>query len=380
MKFLRTTLLLLVVVTLFSCHSKNVAQSTPTTAQQEQAMSHSQPMARNIIFMVGDGMGLTQLTAGYLENNSHLNVEQVTDIGLSKTNSSDKIITDSAAGATAFSIGEKTYNGAIGVDKNKIPKETILEKLAKEGYATGLVVTCSVTHATPASFYAHQPSRKMDYEIAADLVTSPVDAVIAGGKKYFHDRNNPDNGQVDKRNLIAEMQAKNVSFVSSLEEFKNTDGREVYFYADGHPKSILDGRDDILPQSIVPMAEKLASMGDKGFFMLVEGSQIDWGGHANESDYIKTEMVDFDQAIGKAIEFAKKDGHTLVVITADHETGGYALGSKDGDYNIIEPKFTTGGHTATMVPVYAFGPGSENFRGIYNNNEIYYKLLRALGK
>lgn len=337
---------------------------------------------QNIIFMVGDGMGLTQITSGIIANKG-LNLEKINSIGLSKTHSSQQLVTDSAAGATAFSIGEKTYNGAIGVDNDKQPKETILESLAKDGYSTGLIATCNITHATPASFYAHQPSRKMYYEIAADMVKTTPDVFVGGGKIHFENRTDEKQGQPDDRNIIQELENKGVTFVDSFEELENTTGKVGYFFSDDHPKKILEGRGDYLPNSILPVIHQLEKQSEKGFFLVVEGSQIDWGGHANDSEYIISEMIDFDKAVGKVLEYAQANQNTLVIITADHETGGYALngsGENFRDYSNISPAFTTGGHTGVMVPVFAYGPGEEHFRGIYNNNNIYHKIKTALGK
>ena len=378
MNCFKQTVSLLLAICFFSACSVSV--STTDNPNKPIEVETKKTVAKNVIFMVGDGMGLTQITSGMLANNNTLHLEEFTTVGLSKTNSSAQLITDSAAGATAFSIGEKTFNGAIGVDRNNVPKETILERLGNNGYATGMIATCSITHATPASFYAHRASRAMNYEIASDMVDSPLDLFIGGGKRYFENRTNADYGVIDDRSIINELKAKGFQFINSLDELATLNSKVGYFIADNHPKAIKDGRDDILPNSIEPMISYLQRKSDKGFFMLVEGSQIDWGGHANESEYINTEMIDFDKAIGKVLEFAKKDGNTLVVITADHETGGYALGSKDNDYNQIDPKFTTGGHTGVMVPVFAYGPGSEQFGGIYNNNEIYHKMRKALNQ
>ncbi len=376
MKSIQFLFFIIILSCFFGCKSQSAAQSASESVSQTASPS----TAKNVIFLIGDGMGLTQTSAGYYRNNMHLELERAHVVGLSKTNASDNLITDSAAGATAFSIGEKTYNGAIGVDKNKTPKETILEKLSKDGFSTGLIATCAITHATPASFYAHQPSRKMGYEIAADMVQSPLDAFIGGGKKHFYNRTDGQEGQTDDRNILEELTNKGFSFASSLEEFSENNGKTGFFIAEGHPESILKGRGDILPKSIKPMISKLQQLSDTGFFLMVEGSQIDWGGHANDSEYIITEMIDFDQAVGAAFDFAQQDGNTLVIITADHETGGYALRGKDSNYNEIEGSFTTLGHSATMVPVYAFGPGAEHFQGIYNNNQIYFKILESLGR
>ncbi len=157
-------------------------------------------MPKNIIFMIGDGMGLTQITAGLIAQRDALNLERCAVIGLSKTNSGDNLITDSAAGATAFSTGQKTYNGAIGVDMDTLPLTTILEMAEGKGLATGLVATSSVTHATPASFISHQKSRMMDEEIALDFLKTDIDVFIGGGKKFFEQR-------TDHQNLLDQLRS-----------------------------------------------------------------------------------------------------------------------------------------------------------------------------
>jgi len=367
---------LLIFLTVFIGLTACSVRTTINTPELEQEPK----TAKNIIFLIGDGMGLTQTTAGFLNNDMQLNLERMPIVGLSKTHSSDQLITDSAAGATAFSIGEKTYNGAIGMNKDTVAKETILERLAADGFSTGLIATCNITHATPASFYAHQPSRNMYYEIASDMVDAPVTVFVGGGKIHFENRTDEGDGTPDTRNLISEMANDGFQFVDSFDDLRRSKGRVGYFYSDDHPASILNGRGNMLPNSINPVIELLQQETNTGFFMVVEGSQIDWGGHANESEYIITEMIDFDKAVGKALDFAAQDGNTLVVVTADHETGGYALKGKNDNYNEVEGAFSTGGHTGVMVPVYAYGPQSELFSGIYNNNDIYFKMLKALGQ
>lgn len=378
---LRYVLIFYVIVSasMVSCSSKKVVKKIDLPVEGENQPTTA--VAKNVILMVGDGMGLTQITSGLL-NNGSLHLEDFKHIGLSKTNSSQELITDSAAGATAFSIGEKTYNGAIGVDDTKQPQETILETLSKDGYSTGLVATCTITHATPASFYAHQPSRNMYYEIAADMINTTPDVFVGGGKDHFENRTDTLKGAIDDRNIIKELETKGVTFVNSLSDLEATSGKVGYFTAGGHPKKISEGRGDYFPNSVIPVISHLKKESEKGFFLMLEGSQIDWGGHANDSEYIISEMIDFDKAVGKVLEFAKKDGNTLVVVTADHETGGYALkaGGEGGkDYSKVEGSFTTGGHTGVMVPVFAYGPGAEKFQGIYDNHEIYHKMKAALG-
>jgi alkaline phosphatase len=333
-------------------------------AQKERKIQHP----KNIILLIGDGMGTSQVFAGIAASKLPLNIERSQYIGFHKNQPTNSFITDSAAGATAFATGEKTYNGAIGVDKDKKSLTTILEIAEQKGLATGLVATCDITDATPSSFIAHQPARAMMDEIAVDFLKTDIDVFIGGGRKHFAQRK-------DGKNLIEELRVKNYQIANSIEEVgKFTSGKVAGLLADGNPVKISEGRGDQLLIS-TQTALNILKQNKKGFFIMIEGSQIDWGGHANDTQYIVNEMLDFDKTIGAAFDFADKDGNTLVIITADHETGGFSInGLKDG---MVEGKFTTGGHTGVMIPVYAYGKGAEQFSGIYFNNDIFHKMLKA---
>lgn len=334
---------------------------------------HAQKKAKqpkNIILMVGDGMGVAQIYAGLTGNFGHLNLEQFPVVGFHKNQASNNYVTDSAAGATAFSCGVKTYNGAIGVDKDGNPVPTILEIAEEKGLSTGMVVTCSITHATPASFISHQPSRSLDEDIAKDFLATDIDVFIGGGRKFFANRS-------DGLNLIDSLKNRNYQIANSIEEVQQVkSGKLAAFLADEQQASFSGGRGDELVKS-TEVALDLLKTNKKGMFLMVEGSQIDWGGHGNNTQYIVEEMIDFDNAIGKVLEFAKKDGNTLVIVTADHETGGFTINKGSTETGVVEGKFTTGSHTGVMIPVFAYGPGSEKFAGIYENNEIFHKMLEA---
>ena len=347
------------------------------TAQTPQDLTAAPP--KNVILLIGDGMGLTQVSTSIFYQDKAANFERFPITGLIKTSSSSHKITDSAAGATAFSAGVSTYNGAIGVDPDKKSVPTIVELLSEEGLSTGLVATSSITHATPAAFYAHVESRNMHDEIAAQLLASGVDFFAGGGTKFFVNRKDRLNyyDSLAQHGFIVDTTGLNVSMELS------PDQRYGYLLAPDGMSRMLDGRGDFLPEA-TQMAIDYLSQSEKGFFMMVEGSQIDWGGHANDAEYIVTEVLDFDQTLGVALDFAEKDSNTLVVVTADHETGGFALsstGEKAGassDYDKLNGTFSTGGHTATLIPVFAFGPGSEAFSGIYKNTEIFHKIMNAM--
>ncbi len=330
------------------------------------------PHPKNIILMVGDGMGAAQIYAGLTANKGKLNLERCTTVGFHRNQASDNYVTDSAAGATAFACGQKTYNGAIGVDATGKPIPTILERAERNGLATGLIATCSITHATPACFISHQPSRSFDEAIALDFLKTDIDVFIGGGRKFFSQR-------TDGLNLNDSLVANGYQIANSIQEVQQiTKGKLAVFLADEQQAKYSAGRGDELVKS-TEAAIQLLKGNKKGMFMMIEGSQIDWGGHSNDTQYIVDEMIDFDNAIGKVLDFAATDGNTLVVITADHETGGFSIVGGDMQTGSVEGKFTTGNHTGVMIPVFAYGPGAEQFSGIYQNTEIYNKMIKAFG-
>jgi|WetSurSiteA1Bulk_404760.scaffolds.fasta_scaffold00012_30 alkaline phosphatase len=340
-------------------------------AQKRKTRSSLEKLPNNIILMIGDGMGVAQVYSGLTVNHGQLNLTGFKSIGFSKTYSATDYTTDSGAGATALSTGNKTYNYAIGVDKDSVPCKTILEYAEEAGLSTGLVSTSSITHATPAAFIAHQPFRD-DYEaIAADFLKTDIDVFIGGGRQFFSQRK-------DQRDLLKELRQKGYQVVFSMDSIQNIrQGKLAGLNAPDHNPAVVQGRGDMLPRA-AETAINILSNNKKGFFLMVEGSHIDWGGHANNADYVAREVIDFDNAIGKAMEFAQKDGNTLVIVTADHETGGLVLLDGSFEKGTIVAKFATTSHSGTMVPVFAWGPGAENFQGIQENTEIFGKMMSLL--
>ena len=327
----------------------------------------SQKKSPNIILMIGDGMGLTQISSGMYANDNSTALEQFDYIGLSKTASFDKLITDSAASGTAMATGIKTNNKVLGISPDNIHQKSILEICKEKGYKTALIATSSIVHATPASFYAKENSRYNYENIALQLRNHNIDIFIGGGSKYFTTRK-------DKRNLINEM--SEYKFIKSLDELeKSISTKFGYFTYFDEPPSILNGRPANLDLITRTVLNKL-SLNKSPFIVVIEGSQIDWGGHDNDSKMVLSEFIDFDSAVKEALEFAKNDGNTLVVVTADHETGGMSLNG--GEINNVNIKFNTKSHTGTMVPVFSFGPSSETFSGIYENTQIFYKLRESI--
>lgn len=326
---------------------------------------------RNVIFMIGDGMGVAHVLAGMTANGGHLFLENFKYTGFSKTQSADNYVTDSAAGGTALACGVKTYNAAIGMDVDTVPVPSMLVKAERKGMATGLVSTSAITHATPASFIAHQPNRGMYEDIAADFLKTDIEVFIGGGYKHFTKRK-------DGRNLTEDLKNKGYVVLQDIQEIQKVkSGKLAGLTATEHNGRVSE-RKDMLPVA-TQTAIQILDDNRKGFFLMVEGSQIDWGAHQNNAIYVVEEMLDFDQAIGKVLDFAASNGETLVVVTADHETGGMSLNKGDMSKGFLKAGFTTGDHTASMVPVFAFGPGAENFTGIMENTEVSQKIMQLMG-
>lgn len=339
--------------------------------KSEKVPTEETKSVKNIILMIGDGMGVSQVYAGITANENHLNIERSKHIGFSKTYSANDYVTDSAAGGTAIACGEKTNNGVIGMDSVGNPIKSILKCASENDLSTGVAVTCELTHATPASFIAHQPNRYMTEEIAADYLNVPFTVAIGGGRKHFEERK-------DERNLTTELKEKDYQVVYTLDEMKSvTSGKLLALLADEHPEA-YPARGELLPEG-VSKALEILSQNQKGFFLMVEGSQIDWGGHSNDTEVIVNEVRDFDNAVKVAFDFADNNPETLVIITADHETGGMSLLGGNFDSGEVKAKYTTKGHSAVMVPVFAYGKGAEEFTGIYQNTDIIKKILKLYG-
>lgn len=326
---------------------------------------------RNVILLIGDGMGVSHVFAAMTANNDRLYMDQTSIVGLIKTKAKDKYRTDSAGAGSALATGVKTSYGNISVDEDGNPNPTILESASGNGYATGLVAACKITHATPAAFIAHVPIRNQYEDIATFFVSDSLDVFLGGGSDDFFKR---ETGV----NLRPALEAKGFQIITEMEALAPIkSGKIAGLFANGH----LDAypkRGEFLVES-TSKAIEILNQDDKGFFLMVEGSQIDWAGHDNNLAYTIEEMLDFDRAVGIALKFAEKDGHTLVIITADHETGGMSVINGDIENGMVEAKFNTTGHSSVLVPVFAYGPGAEKFSGIYENTAIFEKMMTALG-
>lgn len=314
---------------------------------------------KNVILLIGDGNGLSELSAAALANNGSLTITQLKSIGLIKTQSSDDFTTDSAAAGTALATGEKTYNRAIGVNSLEKPIKNITEILQAYQFNTGVITTDDITGATPAAFYAHQKDRDEEDKIVQDLLKSKLNLFIGGGKNRFKDFGNFE--ILNSPKAISTSENNNIAF----------------FMADNSVPGVLHGRGNLLAEvtanSLVYFKTK-----KKPFFLMVEGAQIDSYGHKNDVGGIVSEGIDFDKAVTEAIKFADANEGTLVIITADHETSGFSIPQGDLKEHQIEGDFTTHDHTGTLVPIFAYGPHSDEFTGVYENNEVFHKILSLL--
>ena len=332
---------------------------------------------KNIIIYIGDGMGVTHITAGKIALGT-LNLERFAVAGLVTTHAENTLIADSASAATALATGHKTNNRAISVSADKKPLKTIFEFAEERGKSTGVVVTSSVTHATPAAFFAHIEDRRQHAEIAEQILNSDLDVLIGGGWMYFIPQSNAGSRRQDDKNLLELLETK-MPVVLSYDKLPGQGKKLAALLApDGLPKST--GRDYSLAE-LTEVAIQTLSKNRKGFILLVEGSQIDWAAHDQNHEEIIAEMIDFDGAVGTGLDFAQKQGNTLILVTADHETGGFAV--HDGSMKakqVTSSRFTTSGHTAAMVPIFAYGPGSRNFSGIQDNTRVGQTLIDLLLK
>ncbi len=360
-----TASLLVFGVLAFSCNT-STSQSNHTEQTQDK------PRPDNIILMIGDGMGVSQIYAGMTASEKPLVFEQFRDIGFQTTFSKSDYITDSGASGTALATGQKTANGHISITPQGDTLTTILELAEKNGLSTGLVSTSSILHATPASFIAHNKNRHDYASLARDFLKTDVDVFIGGGYDHFGNRE-------DGLDLISRLQEKGYQVERDMKKIRSvTQGKLAGFTADGHNPKYSEGRGDMLPNATQTALNVLGN-GSKGFFLMVESSQIDWGGHDNSTEYIVNEMLDFNRAVEKAMQYARDHENTLLIVTADHETGGMALTGGDVEKNQVEASYGTGGHTGVMVPVFAIGPGSENFQGIYDNTDVFKKIKNLYG-
>lgn len=375
-----TTTILLLIVTGFHLINNSKAKTKEETSKNQircTSKNNSSPVSRhyqdqlpkNIILFIGDGMGIAHITAAKTVQ-AKLNLERFKTLGLITTDAADNYITDSAAAATALATGYKVNKGAISCHPDGTSLKTILEYAHETAKSTGIVVTSSVTHATPASFIAHVQHRKYENSIAETIAQSKINVLLGGGLAYFTPKSTSGSMRQDEKNLIAQL-ANSHHVITSASEFKNIPQVEklVGLLAPKHLKKASDRK--ISLAEMTQKAIEILSKNPNGFLLIVEGSQIDFAAHYHNSDWIIEETIDFDQAVGIGLNYAENDDSTLLVVTADHETGGYALEAGSiKQQKISKADFTTFHHTGEMVPLFAYGTGSDIFGGIHDNTEI----------
>ena len=328
--------------------------------------------AMNVIYMIGDGMALPQVYAAMLASKEDMAFAKFPYIGVVDTHSASNDITDSAAGGTALASDHKTKNGMLGMNPDTLAVKTILETLADQGKETGIVVSCYVTHATPAAFYAKEPKRSHYEDIAVQMAENPyLNLIIGGGMKHFTQRK-------DSVNLVERMENElGWKVYDTLADIDVTCKKYAVMADDDH-MPMASERGDFLPRA-VKTALKTLDGAENGFFLMVEGSQIDFACHANDSTWMMDEMLDFNYAVQVALDYAKEHGNTLVVVTADHETGGLSLPDPQGKYTNVTFNYSTRSHTCLPVLVYAYGPGAEQFTGWMQNRGLKAKIMNACG-
>ena len=363
-----------------------------TNAQQQKP--------KNVIYLIGDGMGFGAVSSLLLSEDGQTAFEMSPVIGLNETQSANNYVTDSPAGGTALATGTRTCNGFLGVDPDTVQLTSILKKAQAMGKKTGIVVNTTLTEATPGAFYAGVPSRSMSYKIAEQFTQSNVDIAIGAGLSAFINR--PDsvdmtailiekgynvyldwksvlNTQSEKFVGILEMSDVHRRNKSSNKTAGAAEGAEVCLAAKlaaeaGNLDTTRFSEPTVyLEKASVKALELLSKNAPEGFFLMIESAIIDGYGHNNDSEGMIEEMKEFNGLLKALVAYVNAHPETLLVVTADHETGGTNVGYKSHTVNQPEGltmTFSTKGHSGTVVPIFAYGAGAEKFQGIFKNMEI----------
>jgi alkaline phosphatase len=357
------------------------------------------PVAKSVIFFIGDGMGpqIVSIAKIYAEESlgSELNMVILANQGTTgymTTHSAKQLVTDSAASGTAMATGTKTANGIVGMTPDGVVLENLFEEAVREGKSVGVVTTTSVTDATPASFLAHVPARHHHYDIALQIVEGDAMVVMGGGYRYFLP---PDRGKRwDGRDLTEEARGHGFDVVFDKQELEKADGTRLLglFAPVEVPFERLRNEQEI--PSLMDMTRRaldILAVDPDGFFLVVEGGRIDHAEHENSIRDAIGDLLAFDAAIGYGMEFQQTGASVSIIVSADHDCGGPAITGADSGYPVYETlgtlvgedceivRWVSGHHTATMVPVFAKGPGAESFGGIQDNTELHDDIARLLG-
>ncbi len=344
----------------------------PAPYSVEKIQTPKGKKVKNVILMIGDGMSLAHVQCAWTCNRGHLWLENAQYTGLSQTPIANQLIAESGSGGTALAIGHQTVYHAAGVDAKGNPQPSLIELAHAKGLSTGVAVTCRLWDATPCDFLAHYIDRDESELLIGQFPDSPVDYVFGGGQRYFKPENRP-----DKRDVFAELEGKGYKVMKNYEEFLGYEGGKAYCVPFEGDTPVPAERGDMLAKASLKELSLLSRDKD-GFFMMIEGSQLDDYGHFNNIQMLMEETLDFDRTVGEVFKWAAQDGETLVVVTADHETGGLTLLDGDLASGTVEVKFTTDDHSGVIVPIYAFGPQAQNFTGFMTNTELCHKIQSLL--
>ena len=318
---------------------------------------------RNVILMIGDGMGLEQVSCAWVLNHGKLNLDRFPSIGLSRTWCTNELITDSGAGGTALAAGQKTAYSHVGTAADSTDLASMLVKAKELGKKNGVVVTCHFADATPCDFCCHNEYRYNQDDLIADYVTCGVDYLSGGGLDWFTVN------RKDNRDITREMAAAGYTVALTEEDLMAADLPVIGILAPDNLPVAME-RGDLYRRTVARGLDILSrESGDRGFVMMLEGSCIDDWLHGNDIEKAMEELLDFDRTIGDVLTWAAADGHTLVVVTADHNTGCLTLQDGNLEEGRIGVAFGSESHNGIAVPVYAWGPGSDAFTGIRENDE-----------
>lgn len=374
----RTPFLILLILLGFSGAESRAAEPKRESRKTE---AHTQPPVRNLIYMIGDGMGLGHVSMLMIENGyAPTAFQSMENVALITSYSANNRVTDSAAAGTALATGHKTDNGKLGVTPDNTPVASILEQAVEQGMHGGFVVTCEVQHATPGAFYAHVAHRREGDQISWQLAEAELDIALGGGREGML---RPDSlGRTPKERLLE----RGYQVVETLDEIETIDcGRVVGLLSEGHLPEMQQGRGDYLPRATrqaLSILEQNTAECDRGFVLMVEGSQIDFESHANDTEGILLEMQDFEAAIREAMTFVDSHPGTLLVVTADHETGGLSMPSGNKDFTTSESgihyRYGTTSHTGVLLPVYLYGTGAEQINGVMDNTDLARRLMELV--
>ncbi len=335
---------------------------------------HSTP--KNIIILIGDGMGLSQVSASVLLDKSNP-YQKFQFIGLINTSSNDNFVTDSGASGTAYATGYRTKNRMISVDENGNELMNIFDVAQKKKKSTGVVVTSSITNATPATFLAHNGSRKEEFAIAEQICRSNTDVLIGAGTDFFLPKNLGGKRE-DNLNYLDSMSSKGYTIIKDTSKINELSKHKKVFGVFSNVSLPWANKRKFSLGDLTNQAIQILSKDKDGFVLMVEGSQIDWAADKNDKNYLFGELKDFNSAIKTSLEFAERNKNTLVVVLADHDTGSLGLSNQNKDTGEIDVVWATKLHTANFVGIFSYGPSAQIFSGFQKNYEVGRKLQNLI--